>query len=67
MLPVVYDRKTLHTLEDLGVEDYILLEELKKIRASEAVEHLIDGNVMDVKGLKSKARLQFADLDRLLR
>ena len=67
VLPVVYDRKTLHTLEDLGVEDYILLEELKKIRASEAVEHLIDGNVMDVKGLKSKARLQFADLDRLLR
>lgn len=67
VLPVVYDRKTLHTLEDLGVEDYILLEDLEKIHAEEAVENLTGRDVMDVKELKNKAGLQFADLDRLLR
>ncbi len=66
VLPVVYDLKTLHTLEDLGVEDYILLEDLKKVRASEAVERLISRSVIEVNGLKSKAGQQFADLDGLL-
>lgn len=66
VLPVVYDLKTLHTLEDLGVEDYILLEDLKKVRASEAVERLISRSVIDVNGVKSKAGRQFADLDGLL-
>ncbi len=66
VLPIVYDRKTLHTLEDLEVKDYIQLEELEQIDVREVAEKAISCSVLNVESLKRESELQFSDLDRIL-
>ncbi len=66
VLPIVYDRKTLHTLEDLDVKDYIRLEDLEQMKVSEVAERTMNRSIMDVESLKRNAELQFSDLDKIL-
>ena len=66
VLPVVYDRKTQHTLEDLEVKDYIQLDDLERIDVSEAAEKAMSRSILEVESLKRKSELQFSDLDRIL-
>lgn len=39
IIPIVYDRKTLHTLEDQNIKNYICLEELEKADVNQIVDN----------------------------
>ena len=39
IIPIVYDRKTLHTLEDKNIKNYICLEELEMADVNQIVDN----------------------------
>lgn len=66
VLPIVYNMKTLHTLEDMGIKDYILMEELGKVDVNNVADELMGREAVNVEELKKEAEIQFLDLDRIL-
>ena len=66
VLPIVYDKKTLHTLEDLKITDYIRMEDLGNMDVIAMADHVMEQKTLDVEDLKQNAKVQFADLDKLL-
>lgn len=67
VLPIVYDTKTLHLLEDNEYQIYVTMEQMK----NEDVNHLIEGVQMlseeRLQELVKEAEGQFQDLDKLLK
>lgn len=66
VLPIVYNVKTLHTLEDMDIDDYLLMEDLNRDNVSESADKLINKGVVNVEEIKKKAGMQFFYLDTLL-
>lgn len=70
VLPLVYDPKTLHTLQDNGVENYLTLdrlEELSEEAAGKIAQQLIESRPFDAASLVKQAEGQFAELDKILK
>lgn len=70
VLPLVYDQKTLHTLQDNSVEDYLTLdrlEELSEEAAGKIAQQLIESRPFDAASLVKQAEGQFAELDKILK
>lgn len=67
MIPIIYDQKTRHVLEDQGYTEYVLLDQLKTVD----VEQIMKNAKAISKELKEKlvkdAKLQFVYLDNLLK
>lgn len=70
VLPLVYDQKTLHTLQDNGVEEYLTLdrlEELSEEAAGKMAWQLTQSRPFDAAPLIKQAEGQFAELDKILK
>lgn len=69
VLPLVYDNKTLHTLQDNHVEEYVTLDCLAEL-SEEAIDKkaldLIHSPPFNATQLIEQAREQFAGLDKML-
>lgn len=67
VMPIVYDEKTLHTLEDNGVDFYVTLEQLKTANV-DILAWQVPRLPEDIrKKLQEDAWKQFADLDDFLK
>lgn len=66
VLPIVYNVKTLRTLEDMDIDDYLLIEDLNRDNVGAVADKLINREVVNVEEIKKKARMQFFYLDTLL-
>lgn len=69
VLPIVYDNKTLYTLEDNKITDYLTLEQIQNMGEAEIVQIADKLEAMepfDAGVLKEKAAEQFAGLDQEL-
>lgn len=69
VLPLVYDNKTLHTLQDNHIEEYVTLDCLEGL-SEEAIDEtalqLIQSIPFDATQLIAQASQQFAGLDKML-
>ncbi len=66
VLPVVYDRKTKHVLEDNECSSYLKLDDLEQ-NISQVIQKIEELKVMDIKNLVSEAEGQFEKLDQILK
>lgn len=70
VLPIVYDNKTVRTLEDNEIKEYITLDMLGSITEEEIAdwtERLIKSRPMDVSAIRAASDKQFEGLDKLLK
>lgn len=66
MLPVIYDQKIQHVLDDLGSPRALRLEELSAADPEEEVALLLESEPLDREPLAAASEGQFQFLDRLL-
>lgn len=69
VLPIVYDKKTLHTLKDNGIEAYLNLDSLNDITAEDISDYalqLADSEPFDAATLIKQSEKQFEGLDKIL-
>ncbi len=70
VLPIVYDSKTLHTLLDNEVSEYLTLDMIQGMKDDEVItwaERLIQSRPLEVSELKVHASEQFSALDLFLK
>lgn len=66
VLPIIYDDKIMHVLEDNGYDFYIKMNEIMDLDIDEWSEKLTKHEVFHPEKLVQKASEQFAGLDKLL-
>lgn len=67
VIPIVYDKKTLHTMEDHGIRHYLRLEELESADVNEVMRNAGQIPEESRKALLKGAGKQFAYLDKAFR
>lgn len=64
VLPVVYDQKTMHTLEDNHIQTYVTLGQIKDVDLDDLISRVQKIGEKQREQLIHDAQMQFADLDR---